>query len=106
MKMVIKNIVSLGMSLILISSIMHIEHHSDENIDGYSICKSGCEEEAHHSVDNHCQKCLNKNQRLNNLKNIYFSVHLKINKTCDINQVFDFESIIFDFHSLPPPVYI
>ena len=59
-----KNIITYGLSILLMASVVHVDYHADVEQEGYNICKIGCEEQNHHSNSHQCQKCLNNNQRL------------------------------------------
>ena len=105
-KTILKNIITYGLSLLLVATIVHIDYHVDEHQDGYSICDINCIDDNHHFNNHQCQKCLNKNQRLYLLKEIDFSINQKTTEYYNTKKVIYVKSIIFDLHSRPPPSLI
>lgn len=103
MKLFMKNILSYGLSILLISSAIHIDYHVEVKQDGYSICKIGCEEQKHHSINHQCQKCLNNNQRLYFLTENNFSINQNSSIYFSKIDIVYVESIIFDLRTRPPP---
>ena len=106
MKTILKNIITYGLSLLVVATIIHIDNHVDEYQDGYSICDISCNDEKHHSTNHQCTKCLNKNQKLYLLKEIDFSINQKTADSYNIKNIIYVKSIIFDLHSRPPPSLI
>ena len=106
MKLLLKNIITCGLSLLLITSIFHVDHHVHEHQDGYSICGISCDDEKHHSINHQCEKCLNKNQRLYLITEIDFSIDQKTTEYYNTKNIIYVKSIIFDLHSRPPPSLI
>jgi hypothetical protein len=105
-KIILKNIISCGLSLLLMTTIVHIDYHVDEHQDGYSICDINCIDHSHHSIDHQCQKCLNKNQKLYPVIEIDFSINQKTTEYYNTKNIIYVKSIIFDLHSRPPPSLI
>ena len=106
MKTILKNIITYGLSLLLVATIVHIDYHVDEYQDGYSICDINCIDDNHHFNNHQCQKCLNKNQRLYLLKEIDFSINQKTIEYYNTKNIIYVKSIIFDLHSRAPPSLI
>ena len=73
----LKNITTSILSLFLLASIIHVDHHVGEHQDGYTICDISCDDEKHHLTNHKCQKCLNKNQKLHSIKEIDNSINQK-----------------------------
>ena len=44
----LKNITTSILSLFLLASIIHVDHHVVEHQDGYTICDISCDDEKHH----------------------------------------------------------
>ena len=105
-KTILKNIITYGLSLLVVATIIHIDHHVDEYQDGYSICDISCDDEQHHSINHQCQKCLNKNQRLYLITEIDFSINQKRTEYYNTKNIIYVKSIIFDLHSRAPPSLI
>ena len=105
-KTILKNIITCGLSLLLVATIVHIDYHADEHKDGYSICDINCIDDNHHFNNHQCQKCLNKNQRLYHVIEIDFSINQKTTEYYNTKNVIYVKSIIFDLHSRPPPSLI
>ena len=103
MKNFLNNIITFGLSCILIDAVLHIEYHIDKHEGGYNICKIGCEEKKHHSINHQCQKCLNKNQKLYFLEQNSDFFTLNVNAYYTITGIIYAEPIIFDLHIRPPP---
>lgn len=99
----INNIISLGLSFFLMVSVVHIEYHLDEHKEGYNICKIDCQKEKHHSFNHHCQKCLNKCQKLYFVKENIHSFNHNVIEYYIAESIAYIESTIFDLHSRPPP---
>jgi len=102
-KKVIKIIVSYGLSLLFLNAILHVDPHKHNHNDGYSICDISCDSEEHHSFSHHCQKCLNKNNKLSTRE----SVELKYDEdgTTFFFSNESYNKIYFSFNLLsrPPP---
>jgi hypothetical protein len=105
-KTILKNIITYGLSLFLVATIIHIDYHVDEHQDGYSICDINCVNGSHHFIDHQCQKCLNKNQRLYTVIEIDFFINQKTTEYYNTKNVIYVKIIIFDLHSRPPPSLI
>ena len=102
----LKNLTTSILSLFLLASIIHIDHYVGEHHDGYTICDISCDNEKHHWVNHQCQKCLNKNQKLNSIKDIDSSINQRKILYSIVKNTIDVKSIIFDFNSRPPPSLI
>ena len=106
MRIILKNIIRYKLSLLLIASIVHVDHHVSENQGGYTISNISSEDEKHHATDHHCQKCLNKNQKLKSTKDIDSSINQRKIRYSILKNTIDVKSIIFDLNSRPPPSLI
>ena len=102
-KLFMKNIITYGLSILLMASLVHVDYHADVEQDGYNICKIGCEEQKHHSISHQCQKCLNNNQRLYFLTENEFSFNQNSTIYYSKIDIVYLESIIFDLRTRPPP---
>ena len=102
----LKNINKSILSLFLLASIIHVDHHVVEHQDGYVIYDISSDDEKHHATNHKCQKCLNKNQRLHSLKEIDHSINQKTIEYCNKKNKIYAKSIILDLNSRPPPISI
>ena len=103
MKTILKNIITYGLSLLVVATIIHIDHHVDEYQDGYSICDISCDDEKHHSISHQCEKCLNKNNRLVVQEFIDLPYNKYKRALYSLNENFNETFIIFSLYSRPPP---
>tara|TARA_B100000287_G_scaffold87711_1_gene80314 strand:- start:162 stop:473 length:312 start_codon:yes stop_codon:yes gene_type:complete len=99
----LRNITTSILSLFLLATIVHIDHHMDEHQVGYNICDISHDDEKHNATNHKCQKCLNKNQKLHFLEDLDNSINKKRIRFHIAKNIFDFKSIIFDLNSRPPP---
>ena len=88
------------------ATIVHVDHHVREHQDGYAICDISSDDEKHHVTNHKCQKCLNKNQKLQSIKEIDNSINQRKIRYCVVKNIIDVKSIIFDLNSRPPPSFI
>tara|TARA_Y100000590_G_scaffold359370_1_gene415194 strand:- start:3 stop:323 length:321 start_codon:yes stop_codon:yes gene_type:complete len=103
---ILKNITTSILSLFLLATIFHVDHHIGEHQGGYTICDISCDNEKHHLVNHQCQKCLNKNQKLNSIKEIDNLINQRKTRYRIVKNIIDVKSIIFDLNSRPPPSLI
>ena len=94
------------LSLFLLASIIHVDHHVVEYHDGFAIYDISSDNEKHHWVNHQCQKCLNKNQKLVSIKDIDNSINQRKIRYRIVKNIIDVKSIIFDLNSRPPPSLI
>ena len=99
----LKNITTSILSLFLLATIIHVDHHMGEHQGGYTICDISCDDEKHHTTNHKCQKCLNKNQKLHSIKEIDDSINQRKIRYSIVKNTIDVKSIIFDLNSRPPP---
>ena len=99
----LRNITTSILSLFLLATIVHIDHHMDEHQVGYNICDISHDDEKHNATNHKCQKCLNKNQSSHFIKEIDNSINQRKIRYSIVNNTIDFKSIIFDVNSRPPP---
>ena len=99
----LKNLTTSILSLFLLATIIHVDHHVGEHQGGYTICDISCDDEKHHATNHQCQKCLNKNQKLHSIKEIDNSINQRKIRYSIVKNTIDFKSIIFDLNSRPPP---
>ena len=102
----LKNIITSILSLLLLATIFHVDHHIGEHQGAYTICDISCDDEKHHATNHKCQKCLNKNQKLHSIKEIDNSINKKNIRHRIVKNIFDVKSIIFELNSRPPPSLI
>ena len=94
------------MSLFLLATVFHVDHHMGEHQGGYTICDISCDDEKHHAANHKCQKCLNKNQKLHSIKESDNSINQRKIRYSIVKNTIDVKSIIFDLNSRPPPSLI
>ena len=99
----LKYITTSILSLFLLASIIHVDHHMVEHQDGHIICDISCDDEKHHATNHKCQKCLNKNQKLHSIIEIDNSINQRKIRYLIVKNIIDVKSIIFDLNSRPPP---
>ena len=102
----LKNITIYILSLFLLATIVHVDHHMGEHQGGYTICDISCDDEKHHAANHKCQKCLNKNQKLYSIKESDNSINQRKIRYHIVKNIIDVKSIIFDLNSRPPPSLI
>ena len=102
----LKNITTSILSLLLLETVVHVDHHMGEHQGGYTKCDISCDHEKHHATNHKCQKCLNKNQKLHLAKEIDNSINQRKIRYRIVKNIIDVKSIIFDLNSRPPPSLI
>ena len=103
MKSNIKSLFSFILSFILLSAFLHIDHLDHDHHEGYSICDVSCNDERHHSSSHHCEKCLNKTNRLmiQASTDAYPSIHYL--SIYSLNERSNNTFLTFKLYSRPPP---
>jgi len=106
MNNILKLFLTSGLSLLLLSSALHIDLHNHDSTDEYNICAINCDDEGHHFSYHTCGECIvEKNQILKkecfeitfpNHKQFYVTYYSNFNKTVDN----------YDLYSRPPPQFI
>ena len=102
----LKNITSSILSLFLLATIVHVDHHMVEDQGWYTICDISCDDEKHYATNHKCQKCLNKNQKLHSIKEIDNSINQRKIRYRIVKNIIYVKSITFDLNSRPPPSLI
>ncbi len=102
----LKNITTSILSIFLMATIVHVDHHVREHQGEYTICDISYDDEKHHAGNHKCQKCLNKNQKLHSINEIDNSINQRKIRYRIVKNIIDFKSIIFDLNSRPPPSLI
>ena len=102
----LKNIITSILSLLLLATIFHVDHHIGEHQGAYTICDISCDDEKHHATNHKCQKCLNKNQNLHSKKEIDNLINQRKIRYRTVKNIIYVKSIIFDLNSRPPPSLI
>ena len=102
----LKNVTKSILSLFLLASIIHVDHHVVEYQDGYAIYDISSDDEKHYATNHKCQKCLNKNQNSHSIKEIDNSINQRKIRYRIVKNIIDVKSIIFDLNSRPPPSLI
>ena len=64
MKNILKVLLASGLSLLLLSSALHIDLHNHNAIDGYSFCAINCDDEGHHFSIHQCEQCIVKQAKV------------------------------------------
>ena len=103
MKSSIKTPLSYTLSFILLSAFFHIDHLDHDDHEGYNICDVSCNDKGHHSSSHHCEKCLNKTNRLmiQASTDAYPSVHYL--SIYSLNESSNNTLLTFKLYSRPPP---
>ena len=103
MKSSIKTLLSYTLSFILLSAFFHIDHLDHDHHEGYSICDVSCNDEGHHSSSHHCEKCLNKTNRL--MVQASADVHLNVHHLSiySLNESSKNTLLTYKLYSRPPP---
>ena len=99
----LKSFVSFSLSFFILSVTLHIDHLDHDHHEGYSICDVSCNDEGHHSSSHHCEKCLNKTNRLmiQASTDAYPSVHYL--SIYSLNERSINTLLTFKLYSRPPP---
>ena len=105
MNKMLKSFISYGLSIMVLSAILHVDLYH-EHYDGYSICDISCDEEKHHSISHQCEKCLNKINRLIAQEFIELSFNEYRTALYSSNKDFEDKIIYFNLYSRPPPSLI
>ena len=98
------NLISYGLSLLLLNSILDLNHHHEnEYPNGYNIVDSSSENHDPHAHSYQCVKCLTKVQRSTENNSFNFSFQ-KIDLALYLHKNIIYEKLInFDLNSRPPP---
>ena len=102
----LKNITTFTLSLFLLASIIHVDHHMVKHQDGYAISDVSSDDEKHYATNHKCQNCLNNNQSSHTIKEIDNSINQRKIRYCVVKNIIDVKSIIFDLNSRQPPSLI
>ena len=105
MNKMLKSFISYGLSIMVLSAILHVDLYH-EHYDGYSICDISCDEEKHHSISHQCEKCLTKTNRLIVQEFIELSSNEYRTALYSSNENFEDKIIPFNLYSRPPPSLI
>ncbi|MFL3008738.1 MAG: hypothetical protein ACJZ14_05100 [Candidatus Neomarinimicrobiota bacterium] len=99
----LKSFVSFSLSFFILSVTLHLDHLDHDHHEGYSICDVSCNDEGHHSSSHHCEKCLNKTNRLmiQASTDAYPSVYYL--STYSLNESSNNTLLTFKLYSRPPP---
>ena len=98
-----KSITSFGLSFLILSSILHIDLHQNDNYKGPSVCDIDCFNQKHHSISNSCQRCLTKNsESFVSIFDEYFHNFPTI-LVPPLNESSLVEKRTFSLYSRPPP---
>ena len=102
MNMMLKSFISCGLSIMLLSATFHVDLHHEHH-DGYSMCDIDCHDEKHHPMDHHCEKCLNKTNRLvvEGCIDFLFDEHVPL--LYSLNERFNDSPKPYSTYSRPPP---
>ena len=86
----------------LLSATFHVDLHHEHH-DGYSMCDIDCHDEKHHPMDHHCEKCLNKTNRLvvEGCIDFLFDEHVPL--LYSLNERFNDSPKPYSTYSRPPP---
>ncbi len=101
-----KKIIQYGLSILFLSITLHVDMHSHENFNGYSICDFDCDKKQHHSIAHQCEKCLNKNTRLITQKSSGTSLVLDVLLMYRSDENFNYNYSNFYLYSRPPPILL
>ncbi len=101
--MYLKSFISLALTFLILSGVFHVDLHHEDYNEGYSICDINCENEKHHFISHHCEKCLVKNNKLlfQNFVQHSFDSQVILFKT--LNKWCIDSTIPFNLNCRPPP---
>ena len=98
----IKNLLNIIIAFLFLCGAFHYEGADHSISNEYSFCSEGCDNN-HLSIQHHCEKCLNKNNRL--IFNSSFNHRTK--KHCPLfysfEEIFDNNYLLTNLSSRPPP---
>ena len=98
-----KKLLIIIVSFLFLESQLHLDHANHIESIGYSFCSEGCINGNHLSKTHHCEKCLNKDNRL------FFANSFKLikNENCSTfyttQSTFNRSNLLIVFSSRPPP---
>ena len=106
MKNTIKVILTLTLSFLLLSSLIHIDLHNHDYTDEYSICATNCDDEGHHFSYHTCGECIVIETQI--LKKECFELTFPNHKQLYVSYQYNFKKTVdnFDLYSRPPPQFI
>ena len=99
----LKSFITYGLSILLLSTTLHVDLHHHEHYDGYSICDIDCDDGKHHSISHQCEKCLNQNNRLVVQEFIDLPYNKYNRALYSLTENFNETFTIFSLYSRPPP---
>ena len=98
-----KKLLIIIVSFLFLESQLHLDHANHIESVGYSFCSEGCINDNHLSKTHHCEKCLNKDNRL------FFANSFKLIKNENsssiypVQNIFSRSELLTVFSSRPPP---
>tara|TARA_A100000164_G_scaffold233765_1_gene207506 strand:+ start:67 stop:408 length:342 start_codon:yes stop_codon:yes gene_type:complete len=103
-KKTIKILASSALAFSIVCGVLHLDHYSHHEHDGYSVCKIGCDDGHHHSFSHQCDKCL-INESDNPIFEEYSKIFFNQKKGNFFNLNIRVKSTITDYtlYSRPPP---
>jgi|TARA_B100001250_G_scaffold398604_1_gene407043 hypothetical protein len=99
----LNNLIRSGLIFLLLGGVMHVDPHHGTHEQGYGMCDISCNEEQHHSIAHHCEKCLNKNSK--SIKYEQKDLPRFFNETLPlfVKHHFNNSYLSFSLYSRPPP---
>ena len=103
MKNILKVLLAPGLSLLLLSSALHIDLHNHNAIDGYNFCAVNCDDEGHHFSIHQCEQCIVKQAKVIRKECFEITYHNNEQFYVYYNTNFNKTVIYHALYSRPPP---
>ena len=92
-----------GLIFLLLGGMAHVDPHHGTHEKGYGMCDISCNEEQHHSIAHHCEKCLNKNSESIKYQQKDFPCFSNDSSLLFVKHHFKNFYLSFSLYSRPPP---
>ncbi len=99
----LKSFITYGLSILLLSAVVHVDTHHHDHHDGYNLCDIDCDNKEHGSMSHQCEKCLNSNNRPVIRESIVLSYDINESLVYCLDESFRSTYSYFRLYSRPPP---
>tara|TARA_X000000368_G_C22650218_1_gene544964 strand:+ start:284 stop:607 length:324 start_codon:yes stop_codon:yes gene_type:complete len=97
-----KLFISYGLSVLILSGILHADASHIKEQNGYTFCDTNCDDE-HHSSFHKCEQCLVTINGNIIKENIHFFSNENTSNLYDLDEVFNQSKLNYKSNSRPPP---
>ena len=103
MKKSFKLFISYGLSVLILSGILHADASHNKEQNGYAFCDTNCSENEHNSSFHQCEKCLVTINGNIIEENIHFFSNDSKSNLYDLDEIFNKYKLNYQSNSRPPP---